>query len=82
MNKDEILLKAQNENKGKDFAEKEVQRDLYSAFLLYCADNDFKIIDRNKCLKEFDKFWEKHQIFIQEIIQNGKHICNSGIKAA
>ena len=27
MNKDEILLKAQNENKGKDFAEKEVQRD-------------------------------------------------------
>ena len=62
--------------------EKEVQRDLYSAFLLYCADNDFKIIDRNKCLKEFDKFWEKHQILIQEIIQKGKHICNSGIKAA
>jgi len=58
---------------------KRIQRDIYSAFLLYCADENFKAIDRQKCIDKFDEFWIKHNKLIETIIKNGLSICNSGI---
>lgn len=43
-----------------------VQRDLYSAFLLYNY-KDEKAIDRDKCFKEFDNFLKQQNKLIKEI---------------
>ena len=59
-----------------------VQRDLMAAFLLYCADEHFETIDRSRCIREFENFWESHQNCIRQIVENHFHICNSGINAA
>ena len=58
---------------------KKVQRDIYSAFLLYCADNAFKAISLERCLAEFDKFFVLHEKLIEELIRNHIEVCNSGI---
>lgn len=58
---------------------RKVQRDIMSAFLLYCADDQFETIDRGRCLAAFDTFWELHRDCIAWIVQNHLHICNSGI---
>lgn len=60
---------------------RKVQRDIMSAFLLYCADDQFEAIDRSRCLAAFDQFWKLHQACIARIVQNHLHICNSGITA-
>lgn len=59
-----------------------VQRDIMSAFLMYCADNNIESIDRERCIAAFERFWRMHEDCIAEIVQNHLHICNSGIKAA
>jgi hypothetical protein len=59
---------------------RQVQRDIMSAFLLSCADDEFQSIDRNRCLQSFAHFWQMHQQCISTIIQNHLTICNSGIK--
>lgn len=61
---------------------KKVQRDLMSAFLLYCADGEIQAIDRKACFREFDRFYEKHQECVNDIRKNHLKIKNSGIKAA
>ncbi len=53
---------------GKD----KVQRDLYSAFLLYNY-KDEKTIDRNKCFKEFDNFLKQQNELIKEIKDTTKN---------
>ena len=58
---------------------KKVQRDIYSAFLLNCADNEFKAISLERCLAEFDKFFVLHEKLIEELIENQIEVCNSGI---
>lgn len=58
---------------------RKVQRDLMSAFLLYCADPSFAEIGRKRCLEQFDRFWEQHQALVEQIINAGIRICNSGI---
>ena len=56
-----------------------IQRDIYSAFLLFCAGNDYSSPDRELCIKQFDRFLESHDREIQSIIDNRYLICNSGI---
>ena len=48
----------------------------------YCADEHFETIDRSRCIREFENFWESHQNCIRQIVENHLHICNSGINAA
>lgn len=59
-----------------------VQRDLYSAFLLYCANETAQQIDPELCLKEYDQFKTNHDLCIEKIIQNKQKVLNSGIKIA
>ena len=49
-----------------------VQRDLYSAFLLYCA-HDTESPDRNKCIRLFPMFLKHQEQCITELINNN---CN------
>ena len=59
-----------------------VQRDWYSSFLLYCYDCKTQGIDKNKCITEFDKHYNKEKALITWIKANHIKVLNSGIKAA
>lgn len=59
-----------------------VQRDWYSSFLLYCYSFNTDDIDKEKCLREFDKFYSKEKDMIETIKANKIKILNSGIKIA
>lgn len=58
---------------------KKVQRDVYSAFLMYCSNSDYSAPDREACIKEFDRFYTMHEALVNEIIQKHINVCNSGI---
>ena len=60
----------------------EVQRDWYSSFLLYCYDYRTQNIDKNKCGKEFETFYNKEKALIEWIRANKLKVLNSGIKVA
>ena len=60
----------------------EVQRDWYSSFLLYCYDYKTKEIDKNKCVNEFKRCYDKEIALIEWIKANKIKILNSGIKIA
>ena len=47
-----------------------IQRDLYSAYLLLNHNEDFKAIDRKKCIENFNTFIEKHNQLIEELKEN------------
>ena len=57
-----------------------VQRDLYSAFLLRCADESLNHIDQRLCDKHFDSFKGLHDFFVQDIRNRNIKLLNSGIK--
>ena len=57
-----------------------IQRDIYSAFLLYCVNEDGTKVDRKKCLDFFDEFYRMFLILEDDIKRNKKQICNSGYK--
>ena len=59
-----------------------VQRDWYSSFLLYCYDYKTKEIDKNKCVNEFKRCYDKEKALIEWIKANKIKILNSGIKIA
>ena len=50
-----------------------VQRDLYSAFLLYCSDYDYKSPSQNQCDLCFDEFYK-------EFVKFEKYVKNNHIK--
>lgn len=54
----------------------EIQRDLYSAFLLMNVNNDLETINRENCIETYCRFKELHDIEIQRL----KHLKNNGIK--
>jgi len=56
-----------------------VQRDLYSAFLLYCSKEDFKTTEQELCEKEFTSFKKMHDEFVQETKDDRQVILNSAI---
>lgn len=55
-----------------------VQRDLYSAFLLACADADVKDIDRTACCDLFNSFKAMHDELLASLKEAGMKIHNSG----
>ena len=57
-----------------------IQRDLYSAFLLRCANDDLKYINQLLCDKKFELFKKLHDEFILYIQNNKIKLLNSGIK--
>lgn len=57
-----------------------IQRDLYSAFLLYCSDQDLTKPDKELCDETFKQFLKLHDLCIDDILQNRRVIMNSGIK--
>ena len=59
-----------------------VQRDWYSSFLLYCYDDATQKIDQEKCMKEFEKCYNKEKALIARIKAHKIRIMNSGIKIA
>lgn len=60
----------------------EVQRDLYSSFLLYCYDYKTKKIDKDKCFTEFETHYNKEKSLIAWIKANKIKVLNSGIKVS
>jgi hypothetical protein len=56
-----------------------VQRDLYSSFLMQCAEPNGSKPDRNKCLEYYEKFKIMHDEFIAGVKKDGITIRNSGI---
>ena len=59
-----------------------VQRDWYSSFLLYCYDYKMQNIDKDKCIADFDRYYDKEKALITWIKANKIRIFNSGIKIA
>jgi hypothetical protein len=57
-----------------------VQRDLYSAFLIYCADRELTRPDKKLCDAFFKQFLELHNRCIDEIKNSRRVVMNSGIK--
>ena len=59
-----------------------VQRDWYSSFLLYCYDYETQNIDKDKCMKEFEKYYNKEKALIAWVKAHKMKVLNSGIKIA
>lgn len=57
-----------------------VQRDWYSSFLLYCYDYRTQEIDKDKCITDFGRCYDKEKALIAWIKTNHIRILNSGIK--
>lgn len=56
-----------------------VQRDIYSAFLLLCHNDDFKTINQDICTSKFETFKKAHDKCVSDIKVRGHKVCNSGI---
>ena len=56
----------------------EVQRDMYSAFLLSCHDECYEEIDRSKCLMDFEAFYVLARDYIESMVSSGYKVMNSG----
>ncbi len=56
-----------------------VQRDIYSAFLLLCHNDDFKTINQDICTSKFETFKKAHDKCVSDIKARGHKVCNSGI---
>lgn len=57
-----------------------VQRDLYSAMLLYCSNKSFDKPDNKKCREFFDTFLKLHNVCVENIKIEKYRVLNSGIK--
>ncbi|QUW20296.1 hypothetical protein JSQ81_10440 [Sporosarcina sp. Marseille-Q4063] len=57
-----------------------IQRDLYSAFLLYCSAKDWQRVNNELCQLFFTDFYRLHDRCIQTIKNNRQVVLNSGIK--
>lgn len=59
-----------------------VQRDVYSAFLMYCSNADYSSPDIDLCNQFFETFIKMHDNRIEYIKENKIKVLNSGIKIA
>ncbi|MEJ1517645.1 hypothetical protein R3O67_30990 [Bacillus cereus] len=57
-----------------------IQRDLYSAFLLFCSKVDLQKPNKEMCDSSFSEFLALHNLCIQDIQTNRKVVLNSGIR--
>ncbi len=58
---------------------KRIPRDLYSAFLLANASNDFSCADRSLCIANYEHLKKASDAFVQYAKTSHMHILNSGI---
>ncbi len=58
---------------------RKVQRDLYSAFLLYCANEKLEHPDKAMCDTDFEAFFTLHNDCVEKIRIAGQGVLNSGI---
>ena len=79
---DDYIKKKLSDRLYKLFDGTEVQRDLYSSFLLYCYNARTQDIDKERCVTEFEKQYIKEKALITWIKANKIKILNSGIKVA
>ena len=79
---DEYIKKKLSDRVFKLWDGTEVQRDWYSSFLLYCYNYATQNIDKDKCIREFEKYYNKEKALIAWIKANKIRILNSGIKIA
>lgn len=56
-----------------------VQRDWYSAFLMYCIDEKYQSVSRKKCIACFNTMYQKYLQLENTIIVNRINVMNSGI---
>lgn len=56
-----------------------MQRDIYSAFLLLCHNDDFKTINQDICISKYETFKKAHDKCVSDIKTSGQKVCNSGI---
>jgi len=59
-----------------------VQRDMYSSYLMFCADDAYMEISQTRCEAGFSSYLEGQNNCIAEIRKNHLDIKNSGIKTA
>lgn len=77
---DDYIKKKLSQRKYELYDGTMVQRDWYSAFLLYNYDFQTQDIDKPKCCNEFKKHHERLKSIIEDIRKRGIKINNSGIK--
>ena len=53
-----------------------VQRDIYSAFLLYCTNKTLTTPDRNLCITYFENFYKLYKEFEKYVEDNHIKILN------
>ena len=63
-------IKPKLSERTKKIWENSIQRDLYSAYLLLNHSEDLKVIDRKKCIENFNTFLENHNELISELKEN------------
>src|SRR5699024_4561813 len=59
--------------------EQKIQRDLYSAFLLFCSNDNLKTVNQKLCETNYISFKDLHDDFIQKTKDDQKIILNSAI---
>ena len=55
--------------RNKTIGKHKVQRDLYSAFLIYCSNDDLQTANQEMCNKKFDNFIKNHNLEIDRLTQ-------------
>ncbi len=55
----------------------DIQRDLYSAFIIMCTKDNLKETDKDLCNSEFSKFKELHDIEVERIRNNKSKLISS-----
>ena len=53
-------------------------RDMYSSFLLWCSDDEYKRADQALCNIRFDDYYDRVQKMIEDYRQRGVKVLNSG----
>lgn len=74
--KNEYVKKSLSE-RWNDFGEFKIQRDLYSAFIIMCTEDNLKETNRNLCNKEFENFKELHEKEIIRIKNSSNKLISS-----
>ena len=58
---------------------RQVQRDMYSSFLLFCANADCSAPDQALCEARFKRYFRHQKAWFRTVKKNHWKICNSGI---
>ena len=66
----DTYIKTELGDRHKDIGGHEIQRDLYSAFLLKNSNEGLTQPDREKCIYGFEKFIKQHDNLINEMMEN------------